>query len=199
MHLNYFHHSIIYLPPDIKVGTIKGRRKTVYAVYVHKERRIYALNSEVFYNPFIILHEFYHHLRSRGTGHRGSEKLANCYAKEFLHSYGINRILNAQVHKESIAKMTSSPIDHSTSNYIKTNHVVNAETTKGQSTEMTFTAKYSCQKAFRTMKFHLVYQIQKFQVNDKKDDSESNNRGGSRIIPKDIARYNSISKDQRSK
>ena len=91
-------------PPDIKVGTVKGRRKTVYAVYVHKERRIYALNSEVFYNPFIILHEFYHHLRSRGTGHRGSEKHANYYAKEFLHSYGVNRILNAQVHKESIAK-----------------------------------------------------------------------------------------------
>ena len=91
-------------PPDIKVGTIKGKRKTVYAVYVHKERRIYAINSEVFYNPFIILHEFYHHLRSRGTGHRGSEKHANNYAKEFLHSYGINRILNSQVHKKSIAK-----------------------------------------------------------------------------------------------
>jgi len=91
-------------PPDIKVGTIKGRRKTVYAVYVHKERRIYALNSEVFYIPFIILHEFYHHLRSRATGHRGSEKHANYYAKEFLHSYGVTRISEAQFHKGYIAK-----------------------------------------------------------------------------------------------
>ena len=91
-------------PPDVKVGTIKGRRKTVYAVYVHKERRIYALNSEVFYNPFIILHEFYHHLRSRATGHRGSEKHANYYAKEFLHSYGVTRISEAQFHKKYIAK-----------------------------------------------------------------------------------------------
>lgn len=90
-------------PPGIKVGTIKGRRKTVYAVYVHKERRIYALNSDVFYNPFIILHEFYHHLRSRGTGHRGSEKHANNYAKEFLHSYGIYRHLNPEANIESIA------------------------------------------------------------------------------------------------
>jgi len=31
--------------------------------------------------------------------------------------------------------------------------------------------KGTCQKAFRIMKFHLDYQIQKFQVNDKKDDS----------------------------
>jgi len=91
-------------PPDIKVGTIKGRRKTVYAVYVHKERRIYALNSEVFYNPFIILHEFYHHLRSRAIGHRGSEKHADYYAKEFLHSYGVTRISEAQFHKKYIAK-----------------------------------------------------------------------------------------------
>ena len=91
-------------PPDIKVGTIKGRRKTVYAVYVHKERRIYALNSEVFYNPFIILHEFYHHLRSRATGHRGSEKHANYYAKEFLHSYGVTRISEVQFQKKYIAK-----------------------------------------------------------------------------------------------
>ena len=91
-------------PPDVKVGTIKGRRKTVYAVYVHKERRIYALNSEVFYNPFIILHEFYHHLRSRAIGHRGSEKHADYYAKEFLHSYGVTRISEAQFHKKYIAK-----------------------------------------------------------------------------------------------
>jgi hypothetical protein len=73
--------------PEIKVGTIKGKRKTVYAVYVGRERKIYAMNSEIFYNPFIVLHEFYHHLRSQGTAHRGSEDHANKYAKHFLHSY----------------------------------------------------------------------------------------------------------------
>ena len=73
--------------PDIKVGTIKGKRKTVYAVYVPRERRIYASTSEIYYNPFIILHEYYHHLRSQGTVHRGSEDHANKYAKEFLLSY----------------------------------------------------------------------------------------------------------------
>jgi len=38
-------------PPDIVVGTIKGKRRTVYAVYVQRESRIYCINSEIFYNP----------------------------------------------------------------------------------------------------------------------------------------------------
>ncbi|TLX85982.1 MAG: hypothetical protein E6K94_03240 [Thaumarchaeota archaeon] len=79
-------------PPEIVVGTIKGKRKTVYAVYVHKERRIYAVNSDVFYNPFIVLHEFYHHLRFRGLEHRGSEKSANNFASKFIGSYRITKL-----------------------------------------------------------------------------------------------------------
>jgi hypothetical protein len=74
-------------PPEIVVGTIKGKRRTVYAVYVQKERRIYVINSDIFYNPFIVLHEFYHHIRTRAGVHRGSEKHANMYAKSFIDSY----------------------------------------------------------------------------------------------------------------
>jgi hypothetical protein len=74
-------------PPEIVVGTIKGKRKTVRAVYVGKQRRIYAENSDIFYNPLIILHEFYHHLRYRGMEHRGSEKSANNFASKFIDSY----------------------------------------------------------------------------------------------------------------
>lgn len=74
-------------PPEIVVGTIKGKRKTVYAVYVQNENRIYAMNSDIFYNPFVILHEFYHHLRSRSGVHRGSEKNANMYARRFIVAY----------------------------------------------------------------------------------------------------------------
>ena len=74
-------------PPEIVVGTVKGKRKTVYAVYVQRESKIYAINSDVFYNPFIILHEFYHHIRTKGGIHRGSEKNANMYAKSFIDAY----------------------------------------------------------------------------------------------------------------
>lgn len=79
-------------PPEIVVGTIKGKRRTVYAVYVQKERRIYALDSDIFYHPFIVLHEFYHHLRTRGGMHRGCEKYANIYAQGFIDSY--NKVLS---------------------------------------------------------------------------------------------------------
>jgi hypothetical protein len=77
--------------PQIVVGTIKGKRKTVYAVYVQRERKIYCINSDIFYNPFIVLHEFYHHIRTTGGIHRGSEKHANMYAKGFIISY--NKII----------------------------------------------------------------------------------------------------------
>jgi hypothetical protein len=73
--------------PEIVVGTVKGKRKTVYAVYVQKESKIYAINSDTFYNPFVVLHEFYHHIRTKGGEHRGSEKNANTYAKSFIDAY----------------------------------------------------------------------------------------------------------------
>lgn len=78
-------------PPEIVVGTVKGKRKTVYAIYVQKESKIYAINSDIFYNPFVVLHEFYHHMRTRGGIHRGSEKNANMYASNFIDAY--NRII----------------------------------------------------------------------------------------------------------
>jgi hypothetical protein len=74
-------------PPEIVVGTIKGKRKTVRAVYVQKQQRIYATNSDIFYNPLVILHEFYHHLRYRGMEHRGSEKGADNFATRFVQTY----------------------------------------------------------------------------------------------------------------
>ena len=73
--------------PEIVVGTIKGKRKTVYAVYVQNENRINDMNTEIFYNPIVVLHEIYHHLRTRGGEHKGSEKNANMYAKSFIDSY----------------------------------------------------------------------------------------------------------------
>ncbi|MGI0092813.1 MAG: hypothetical protein ACREA8_01775, partial [Nitrosotalea sp.] len=56
-------------------------------VYVVQEKKIYALNSDIFYNPFVMLHEYYHHIRSKLGTHRGSEKHANMYAQEFIDSY----------------------------------------------------------------------------------------------------------------
>lgn len=74
-------------PPQIVVGTIKGKRRTVYALYIPNERKIYALNSDIFFNPFVILHEYYHHIRSKLGVHRGSERNANKFAQEFIDAY----------------------------------------------------------------------------------------------------------------
>lgn len=84
-------------PPQIVVGTIKGKRRTVYAVYVQRECKIYCINSDIFYNPFIIMHEFYHHLRTTAGVHRGSEKHASLYARDFIDSY--NTIINDMIQK----------------------------------------------------------------------------------------------------
>ena len=80
--------------PQLSVGTIKGKRRTVYAVYVVSERKIYALNSDIFFNPFVMLHEYYHHIRSKLGQHRGSERHANMYAKAFIESY--EKMVNQQ-------------------------------------------------------------------------------------------------------
>jgi len=73
--------------PKLRVGTVKRRRKTALAVYVHKENTIYASNSDILYNPFVILHEFYHHIRSKSGEHKGTEKNADAFANEFIQSY----------------------------------------------------------------------------------------------------------------
>ena len=49
--------------PQLRVGTVKRHRK-VAACYVEKEKRIYVSKSELLTEPFVILHEFYHHLRA---------------------------------------------------------------------------------------------------------------------------------------
>jgi hypothetical protein len=71
--------------PKVKVGLPKGNRSKVLGCYASKNQTIYALNSDVLKDPFIILHEFYHHLRtSPDMKHKGTEKLASRFAKEFI-------------------------------------------------------------------------------------------------------------------
>jgi Zn-dependent peptidase ImmA (M78 family) len=67
----------------------KGRRKNVFGCYTSKGETISVLNSDVIGNPFVILHEFYHHLRTHSVDkqHKGTEKNANKFATEFLREY----------------------------------------------------------------------------------------------------------------
>lgn len=67
--------------PKIAVGTIKGKRRTVYAVYVPSEKKIYALNSDIFCNPFVILHEYYHHFAQSLESTRAQKDMPTCMPK----------------------------------------------------------------------------------------------------------------------
>jgi hypothetical protein len=75
--------------PKLKVGLPKGHVRNAYGTYSSQTRTISVLDSDTLWNPFVILHEFYHHLRSKGVDrmHRGTEKNADKFAAEFIREY----------------------------------------------------------------------------------------------------------------
>jgi hypothetical protein len=73
--------------PKLGVGVISGRSKGVLAVYSAKRKEILAINSQYLFDPFTILHEFYHHLRYFDSKHRGTERYADRFAKDYILAY----------------------------------------------------------------------------------------------------------------
>jgi hypothetical protein len=75
--------------PKLKVGLPKGHTRNAYGTYNAQTQTICVLDSDVFSNPFVILHEFYHHLRTKSVDkqHRGTEKNADKFAVEFIREY----------------------------------------------------------------------------------------------------------------
>jgi Zn-dependent peptidase ImmA (M78 family) len=74
--------------PRVQVGLPRTHGK-VYGCYTSRNETIYVLNSDILKDPFVILHEFYHHLRTSSVDkrHRGTEKYANVFAEEFIAAY----------------------------------------------------------------------------------------------------------------
>jgi hypothetical protein len=74
--------------PEVRVGLPKGHRTKTLGCYVAKDKTITVLNSDVLKEPFVILHEFYHHIRTGVEGkHRGTERHADDFAGEFIEAY----------------------------------------------------------------------------------------------------------------
>ena len=73
--------------PRLAVGVVEGRTKGVAAVYSIRRREILAAKREFLYDPFVIIHEFYHHLRSKSGRHKGTEKDADRFALDFIDAY----------------------------------------------------------------------------------------------------------------
>jgi hypothetical protein len=82
--------------PNLKVGLPKGHKAKACGCYTSKSETITVLNSDTIVNPFVILHEFYHHLRSKGVDkmHKGTERNADKFAAEFIRQYqaAVNRM-----------------------------------------------------------------------------------------------------------
>jgi hypothetical protein len=75
--------------PSLRVGLPKGHKTTAYGCYAAQTQTITVLNSDILVNPFVIIHEFYHHIRSKGVDrmHRGTEGNADKFALDFITQY----------------------------------------------------------------------------------------------------------------
>jgi hypothetical protein len=75
--------------PSLKIGLPKKHKTTAYGCYTPKNQTISVLNSDTLVNPFVILHEFYHHLRSKSVDrmHRGTEGNADKFAIDYIVQY----------------------------------------------------------------------------------------------------------------
>ncbi|MEB3851508.1 MAG: hypothetical protein LRS49_02850 [Desulfurococcales archaeon] len=69
--------------PRVRVGLPRGCRRAL-GCYVPARRTIYLRSSSEYRDPFVVLHEFYHHLRSLLGRHRGTERHADRYAAESI-------------------------------------------------------------------------------------------------------------------
>ena len=72
--------------PRLRVGIPKGH-VTVSGCYVLEKETIYVATSDGLADPFLILHEFYHHLRSVSGRHLGTERYADKFAREYINEY----------------------------------------------------------------------------------------------------------------
>ena len=86
--------------PALKVGLPKGHKVKAFGCYTAKSQTISVLNSDVLVNPFVILHEFYHHLRSRGVEktHKGTESNADKFAQDFIVQFQSQLALKKALH-----------------------------------------------------------------------------------------------------
>lgn len=67
------------LTPRIRIGLPKKHSKAL-GCYDPVKKTICLRSSEEYGNPFVVLHEYYHHLRNSRREYPGNEKYANRYA-----------------------------------------------------------------------------------------------------------------------
>lgn len=82
--------------PRLKVGMPKQSVRNV-GCYVSRTRTIHVMNREKLEDPFVVLHEFYHHLRTQGGKHRGTERYADAFARGFIDEFRVSQSFSFRV------------------------------------------------------------------------------------------------------
>jgi len=72
--------------PSLGIGPTKGK-KVALAVYSVSANSILFSDQEHFFDPFVVLHEMYHCIRSRSGSHKGTERNADKFALDFITEY----------------------------------------------------------------------------------------------------------------
>ena len=72
--------------PVLEIGHTKGK-KIALAVYSVASNSISFADQEHFFNPFVVLHEMYHCIRSTSGRHRGTERNADKFALDYIENY----------------------------------------------------------------------------------------------------------------
>ncbi len=73
-------------PPRLGIGPTKGK-KIALAVYSVNANSILFSDQEYFFDPFVVLHEMYHCIRSKSGSHKGTEKNADKFALDYIDEY----------------------------------------------------------------------------------------------------------------
>lgn len=73
--------------PSLRIGGVPKGHKKALGVYSVASNSIAFRDQDQFFNPFVVLHELYHCIRSKSGAHRGTEKKADRFALSFIESY----------------------------------------------------------------------------------------------------------------
>lgn len=72
--------------PNLGIGPTKGK-KIALAVYSVQANTILFRDQDQFFDPFVVLHEMYHCIRSSSGSHRGTEKNADRFALDYIEEF----------------------------------------------------------------------------------------------------------------
>ena len=79
--------------PKLKIGLPRGLKIETLGNYNPRNETISVLNGETSREPSVVIHEFYHHLRTDiSKKHLGTEKKAREFTKSFIDAWSRNNV-----------------------------------------------------------------------------------------------------------